>query len=237
LIETKNIYVDPNEKKLQLHEKVLREIWNYIDKNNLMPGDSLPTENELAEVYGVSRNTVREACRVLQTIGILQSSKRVGMVIKEFTLSNLSRFLPYTVHTSSVNQKNVLEARYFFETSIVPYVIAGVTEEDLQNMYVHIREMINACINEDVDLFLKADMEFHREYFKATHNEILVGFGNIILSYASLHATEELVITPPTTMNMILTLEEHKKIHKLLSEKDEANLTELIRAVYKNYYV
>ena len=60
-------------KRLSLSEQVVRSIVQYVQENNLQPGDQLPTENEFAESFGVSRTSVREAIKALGINGMLKS--------------------------------------------------------------------------------------------------------------------------------------------------------------------
>src|SRR5688500_16518177 len=53
----------------------------YLKKKALKPGDALPTEMELAEALGVSRNVLREALSRLKMLGIVETRKKRGMIL------------------------------------------------------------------------------------------------------------------------------------------------------------
>ncbi len=55
-----------NIKEKRIFEKIVDEIKNAIETDRLKPGDKLPSETELAKIFGVSRVAVREALRVLE---------------------------------------------------------------------------------------------------------------------------------------------------------------------------
>jgi len=57
----------------RLYEEIIAQIQNLINNGNLKSGDQLPPERELAEIFKVSRNSVREAIRALEEKSILQS--------------------------------------------------------------------------------------------------------------------------------------------------------------------
>ena len=61
-------------KRRNLSEVIANRIKDFIIANKLKPGDRLPTEAELAEQFGVSRVTVREATTALGFLGVLQSA-------------------------------------------------------------------------------------------------------------------------------------------------------------------
>ncbi len=67
-------------KRLSLSEQVVRSIVQYVQENNLQPGDQLPTENEFAESFGVSRTSVREAIKALGNQRNVKISSRKGNI-------------------------------------------------------------------------------------------------------------------------------------------------------------
>ena len=75
-----------NLKSQKLYIRVYDEIRNYIYKNNLKAGDKLPTEMEMCEMLGVSRNVLREAIKSLEITGIVSSKPGVGIIIRDFNV-------------------------------------------------------------------------------------------------------------------------------------------------------
>ena len=71
-----------------LADQVEARILEYIEKNNLVPGDMLPNELQFSEKLGVSRNVVREAMSRLRMLGLLQSRTKKGIQIKGTTVIN-----------------------------------------------------------------------------------------------------------------------------------------------------
>ena len=68
-----------------LSEEISRKIENEIMNNNLHPGDRLPTETELSEMFGVSRTSVREATQMLCAKGFLTIKKGRGTFVSELS--------------------------------------------------------------------------------------------------------------------------------------------------------
>lgn len=218
--------------KTPLYEKVIRDIYHYIDENHLLPGDSLPSETELAAQLGVSRNTLREATRVLQSIGIIKSTQRTGMVIKNFSFYNLTRFYPRKGRIFDVSQQSVFTARLWFEKSIIPFILEQITAEDIDMLSNMLKPMIASCIDENADAFWQADLDFHRAYYRCMRNDVMMNLGDILLSYVQIIWGDALAASPHTTTSMIVTLEEHKKLIGFLKEKDSGKLLKLISAVH-----
>ena len=219
-------------KRKGLYENVIKEIYQYINTNELLPGDKLPSESEFSRLLGVSRNTVREAARILQSLGIIQSGQRTGMIIQEFSISHLSNFFPNTVGIINTSTEKILEARLWYETSIIDFIIANATPDDIENMRNAMVPMISACLNDDGGTFLQTDIDFHREYYKCIHNKILYGLGEIVLAYAEVSARETQLVQPSTLTMMIMTLEEHKKIIQFVEEGNKDDLMQIIKTVH-----
>src|SRR5579871_1858553 len=69
-------------KAQQLHEHVIEEIGKGIISGEFVQGESLPAEEELCRMLGVSRTALREALRVLASKGLLEPKRKVGTLVK-----------------------------------------------------------------------------------------------------------------------------------------------------------
>src|SRR5215204_2317032 len=76
-------------KRQNFYEQVIAHLKDYIVANQLRPGDRLPTEAILAEQLGVSRLTVREALKVMESLGVAQSRPGDGTRLRAFTVKPL----------------------------------------------------------------------------------------------------------------------------------------------------
>ena len=70
----------------KIRDVVADRLKSYIQSENLVPGDRLPTETELAEMFGVSRLSLREATKALEFLGILESRTGVGLTVGRIDL-------------------------------------------------------------------------------------------------------------------------------------------------------
>ena len=69
-----------NERSERTYEKVVNYIQSEIWKGNLQRGERLPPERDLAELLGVSRNSVREALRTMSLMGFISSVHGAGKI-------------------------------------------------------------------------------------------------------------------------------------------------------------
>lgn len=115
---------------------IVEQIRWLVRQGQLLPGDRLPSERELCELFGVSRVTVREALRVLESSGLL--NVRVGAKGGAFVTApsgdRVRDGMADLLTMSSLSAAEVTEARQVLEMGIVPLVCARATEEDLDGL-------------------------------------------------------------------------------------------------------
>ena len=78
-----------------LHVSVQESLKAFIADNGLSGGDPFPAEGDLARSLGVSRNSVREAIKALESLGMLETRRGIGVFVREFSLDALIDNLPY----------------------------------------------------------------------------------------------------------------------------------------------
>src|SRR5699024_5539870 len=83
-----------------LHQSTQDRVKAYILDNGLRAGDALPAGSELARVLGVSRPSLRESIRVLQTLGVIKSRHGRGTFVGRFSLAPLVDGLSFSIRVS-----------------------------------------------------------------------------------------------------------------------------------------
>src|SRR5437667_137685 len=84
-------------RKTRIYEEVASQIQRLISEGRLRPGDHLPPERELAERFGVSRTSVRDAIRVLELMGLLEPRQGEGTVVRDLSPDSLVNPLHWRV--------------------------------------------------------------------------------------------------------------------------------------------
>ena len=145
----------------RLYEDVLMQLENYIKSNGLKPNDKLPAERVIAEQLGVSRGTLREAFRVLETNGVLTAVPGSGRTLRQdITKVNLIKELITDVEYSDA--MHLMELRLALEKGILELAIQRATSQDLLEV-----EISHQLSERSSDL----KNSFHLALAKATHNE------------------------------------------------------------------
>ncbi|WP_406385488.1 FadR/GntR family transcriptional regulator [Streptomyces sp. NBC_01618] len=156
------------------HELVLQSIEERVSSGELRAGDRLPPERELAPVLGVSRSALREALRVLETIGVLVAQPGRGPDAGARIVRNpddaLGRLLRLHFALGSYSLHDVLEARVVLERSSFEAAARHATAEDLDEaeaLVVHMGEP-DVGVSEFNDL----DTRFHVNIARSSGNEL-----------------------------------------------------------------
>ena len=169
-----------------LPKQIAEMIEKKIRSGEFEIGDKLPPEPSLMEIFGVSRNTVREAIQSLTNCGLLETRQGDGtyVVAKERLQVDFFNFM------SSTDHEDVLEVRELMEKHIAMSAIRHANEDDLKEIErcLHLRNHNVSTIREAT----QADMDFHMAIAKATHNEIVLNIYRYVSEYFNEYIYEKL---------------------------------------------
>ena len=155
---------------VRLHERVSDAIRQQIIRGDLKTGDRLPTENEIARTYGVSRNVVREAVRSLAKEGLLNVRQGSGTYVKDGIAQAFSEFFGLAVSVGSGSQvfADIADIREIVEPGVAALAAQRARDEDIVRLRAEVEKMEVAI--EDEEVFIMADHSFHLAIARATHN-------------------------------------------------------------------
>jgi GntR family transcriptional regulator, transcriptional repressor for pyruvate dehydrogenase complex len=143
-------------------ESVARHIQEMIESRELKPTEKLPSEAELARLFGVSRPIVREALGSLKAIGLIYSHTGRG--------SFVARNAPTPILLQGTySLRELVEVRLLLEPENAAIAAEQRTEEELEHLRVAIEELSNCT---DVQQWIVLDAAFHRVLGEATGNKL-----------------------------------------------------------------
>ncbi|QNP64519.1 FadR/GntR family transcriptional regulator [Streptomyces genisteinicus] len=156
------------------HELVLESIEQRVLSGDLKAGDRLPPERELAPVLGVSRSALREALRVLETIGVLSAQAGRGPDSGARMVRNpddaLGRLLRLHFALGSYTLEDMLEARVVLERSSFEAAARNASKEQLAELGDLVAAMERPGTG--VERFNDLDTRFHVLVARASGNQL-----------------------------------------------------------------
>ncbi|MCL1926355.1 MAG: FadR family transcriptional regulator [Syntrophorhabdaceae bacterium] len=159
-------------KKVRVYEEVVAKIKEMIDKGRLKSGDQLPVERELAEVFRVSRSSVREAIRSLESQGLLESRQGDGTYIARHPVELLVNPLASVICSQKDGQEELFEMRRLIEPQLAFLAAERATDEEIVQMEKTLSLQKQQVLRGESGA--EADKQFHYLLANAARNRFLL---------------------------------------------------------------
>jgi len=208
-------------KKMRLYEEVANQIKQPIFDGKLQPGDKLPAERELCEMFNVGRPTIREALRTLSIMGLIEvNTGKRGSIVKECDITQymeaMREQLSWLIKVEEKTIRDLWEVRKYIELGIAHSVAANATKSDLKKLDRIIKKM-ESC-SRDIHAYFPIAIEFHKELSLITKNKIFYivwGLFQDILLKGYVPILDEIFPEGPSKL-----LESNKILLKAIKSKD-----------------
>jgi GntR family transcriptional repressor for pyruvate dehydrogenase complex len=155
---------------------VAQQLEELVRSGQIAVGDRLPPERTLAEMFGVGRNSVREALRELETRGLLERRQGHGTRVRDAEVSDILAPLRAVITLSGTAVDHVIEFRRTFEPSVSALAARNLTPASAQGLTESFRSYREAIQTRGgaASAPMRADADFHRAIAVATGNPIVV---------------------------------------------------------------
>ena len=165
-------------KKSNLVDEVYRQLLEMLASGDYPEGSRLPSEPQLCEILGVSRNTVRTAISKLIALGILENQQGYGNCVRSLNIGVYANTILPTMLAHAKDLISATEYRIAVESEAAGLAAERATEED-------IRRLFEACERAEQaigtpDEFARCDMEFHRAVAEASKNPLFLRTSEMI---------------------------------------------------------
>jgi GntR family transcriptional repressor for pyruvate dehydrogenase complex len=210
-------------KKTRIHEEVVTQIHELIREGKLRAGDQLPSERELSETFKVSRTSVREALRTLETKGLIISRTGMGNFVADLPIESLVAPLAKLLIEEKTALADIFELRKLIEPHIAALAAERATPREIERMKKLLdkqREQVQGGAT-GVD----ADTEFHFAIGKATQNHAIEKLVSGLLDVLS-HSREESL---QTSGRRQASIDSHLAIVAAIEKHDQAKAWEAMR--------
>jgi GntR family transcriptional repressor for pyruvate dehydrogenase complex len=158
--------------RANIYELVATRLMDYIASQELHPGEPIPTERELAEMYGVGRSSVREGLRMLESHGVVRPTGKAQFVVGDYG-ELLVPSLQMLVSLGQTDLAQVTSLRSVLEVEAAGLAAELRSDEDLEAMQRH-SDAFEAALAGDAETVLEHDLAFHMAVVRASKNNALL---------------------------------------------------------------
>jgi GntR family transcriptional repressor for pyruvate dehydrogenase complex len=163
----------------KMRDQVSEQIKQHIIDGKLMPGDRLPTEHQLAETFGISRLSVREATKTLEFLGIVESKTGVGLTVGRINMERMTKHLGFHSGLLDADPQQLIDSRVIVETGVLPHVVRRMAEDP--SIEAGLREIVDQFRTaKDLKSMIAIDIQFHRTLIEASGLQPLVAFNELL---------------------------------------------------------
>ncbi len=202
-------------KKVSIIDQVVESIKESIDSRIFEEGKKLPSEKELCTSLNVSRSTLREAFRVLQTMGYVELKPGKGAFVQRLKFHNSINVRDwFRVNAPRLN--DFIEVREAIETLAVRIAAEKHTKEELEEVIAINNKFIKAVESGDVPKIARLDEEFHQAIVNMTKNSLLININNLVGKEFEKYRS----ISFKVPKNALSALEPHKMIVEAIKNRD-----------------
>ena len=211
---------------------VMDQIVQYLLSGELKPGDKLPTELEFAQQLGVGRNSIREAIKMLSSIGVIEIKRGAGTFIAESVSPSILNPLILSLVFEQGASNELLELRFLLDTGVAELVIDKAGDQDIKRLEDANQTFQAEALkthHENPHALRDFDLNFHRLFYELAGNSLLDKIAQAIytLFFASI---EQSVEADPVT-----AYEHHQNIIEAIKQRDVGLLRKRMRESLSNY--
>ena len=205
------------------------QVKQFITDRSLKPGDLLPPEGQLADDLGVSRGSVREAIKSLESLGIVESRHGDGVRVREFNFDAIFGFLSYGLVFDPTKAAEILQIREWLEGAAMASAATSVSEAELDQIEVLLAVWEKkAAAGEPTS---EEDRSFHRMLYASLGNSSLLSLIDIFwVVYNALPAQ-----TVGQDDQPLMTVQAHRDLLAAVRQRNPAlaqrRMTEHFRAI------
>jgi GntR family transcriptional repressor for pyruvate dehydrogenase complex len=201
-------------------QKIISQIRTAILEGKLQPGDKLPSEKEMVEQFQVSKQSLREAMRALEHIGLLVVRKGIGggAFIVEVDVEVAKESLTNYLYFKNLSIENLSEFRKLIEPYAAAKVAETITAKELQELADLNRSAVENLENDRIYEASQDEFNFHRFIAKQTGNPLLF----LVLDFVESMLEDFKKLFVPDKAFYKEVLDYHERIYQAILDRDAA---------------
>jgi GntR family transcriptional regulator, transcriptional repressor for pyruvate dehydrogenase complex len=199
----------------RIYQEIVRQVKAMIAEGRLKSGDRLPPERDLAEKFLVSRTSVREALRALESLGLIEIRPGEGTFVRQISVEALIEPLAIALLSQREAIGELFEARRFLEPAIARLAARRATPDEIQEMERILDEQAREVAAGRTGL--AQDAAFHAALCAAARNRAITRVVHAIMDLLG-QSREESLNTPGRPMR---SHQDHRGILAAIAAHDE----------------
>ena len=166
-------------RKTKVYEGVARQIERLISEGSLKPGDKLPSERELAEMFQVGRSSLRDGIRQLELLGLVEARHGEGTIVRDLSPESLVNPLASMLVRKRQLVAELLDVRKMLEPPLAARAATKASPEEI----AHLEDILRRQ-GEKVrrgELAIEEDSEFHYNIAQAAKNSVVMKVLDVLM--------------------------------------------------------
>ena len=216
----------------KVYEQVIEQIQDNIMDGTFKKGDKLPSERDLSETMGVSRTSIREALRVLETMGVVESRQGEGNFICSNIEKSLFQPLSMMFKLNEGSWSDIFELRNVLEIECARLSALRATELDCRELLDIVQKMEAETLNKNkTEVLVELDKNFHNLLSSISKNYLIeslfITTSNLFEKF--IEDARYKIISYDVSKGSANLLNQHKRICEAIIKKDEHMASEAMR--------
>jgi GntR family transcriptional repressor for pyruvate dehydrogenase complex len=202
-------------KSTRIYAEIVRQIRSLVSDGRLKSGDRLPPERELAEQFRVSRTSVREALRALESTGLIEIRAGEGAFVREVSVEALVEPLALVILNQREAIAELYEARRVLEPPIAGLAARRASPDELAEMVRILEEQAREVAAGRTGL--PQDAAFHTAIGEAAHNRAITRIVAALMDLLT-QTREESLQTPGRPQR---SHQDHRRVLAAIQARDD----------------
>ena len=204
--------------KKRAYESIVQQVLDLIGNGKLKQGDQLPSERELTEIFRVSRTTVREAIRTLESMKLLQSRQGNGTYVLASSEAELVQPLAAALFNAKDDIRDIFYVRKIIEPHVAELAAENATTQETEEME-EILQKQEMCIEHNESI-IETDTAFHNLMANASKNRVIERLTVALVDFLKQSRENYLMEDEHGNKRSERSLEGHKRVLAAIKKGD-----------------
>lgn len=195
------------------------------------PVGAVLTAESIGTAYGVSRSVAREAVRVLESMGLVATRRRVGVTVQPRSSWNLfdPRLVAWRLESNDRARQlvSLAELRRGFEPAAAALAAQRADAEQCRQLAIAVSDMVQTGRAGDLEAYLEADQHFHRTLLEASGNEMLAALAELVEGALAGRTHHNLMPQRPNSE----AIARHDEVARAIRDRDAVSAERAMREI------